>query len=996
MAPQINPKRLLNDLRTLRKFGAAKDHHLGVRRVTYSEADMESRQWLLKKFREAGLEAEIDGVGNVYGRSKNKNHNFSSNPTTLLLGSHSDTQPEGGWLDGALGVVYALEVARAINDDKESASKYSVDIVSFADEEGTYLGMVGSRTFCNLIDHDKKELESAIKFSGEESLIEALRRTKLFGQKTASFDPTRHFAFFEAHIEQGPFLEQTENKIGIVTGIVGIRGVKFVLTGEQNHAGTTPMFMRKDAGMQAIMLGSKINEEFEKSKGERTVWTFGDINFNPGSHSIIPGECELYLQWRDDDEGQLNRFANIVENIVEKMNKKSKVQIEMIHLNNNCDPAPCDKNLQNIILKSAKKICPNDWSIMPSGAAHDAQILAKVVPSAMLFVPSISGISHNFAENTLDGDLVMGCKVYLDACIEMLNDQHGKLNSKSNNVLKSNQTAAIIKKEKKSIVEEFKDWQMQGVVTSVDITRYYLSRINRYNHLLNAVIEINPEALNAADKLDKERANGNIRSPLHGIPILIKDNINTDDLMDTTAGSLALLNSKPNADAFIITKLRKAGCIILGKTNLSEWANFRGSRSHDGWSARGGQTRNPYDLNKSAVGSSSGSGSAVAAQLAPLAVGTETNGSISCPSMVCGICGFKPSVGSTSRSGIIPIASSLDSAGPMGKSMKDIIYLYNEMIGYDPNDIEAVELFKNKKMPLKVQHISLFQKDPRTVLKGKRIGVLRGDMFIFDKHIMEVYERSIALLSANGATIIDNLFLLDTTVDVLTGKFNKSHRSNTAKLMLFEMKHGMEQYLRTTRESKSSNKFNLMRNLDDIIQFNAENAQDELSLFGQEFFIEATKCESLPNKDHAKLKQEIRQAAGKDGIDYLLNKYQLDCLIMPSGRDAPYLPGKRLASQIGVDDKKRRITSVPKNFSTAALPCMAGAPLLVVPSGLSSKTNMPLGLSFTGTVGSDSLILEIGYAFEQCREQSLDIHPPQLFVENEETLVRKILVKGKL
>ena len=210
------------------------------------------------------------------------------------------------------------------------------------------------------------------------------------------------------------------------------------------------------------------------------------------------------------------------------------------------------------------------------------------------------------------------------------------------------------------------------------------------------------------------------------------------------------------------------------------------------------------------------------------------------------------------------------------------------------------------------------------------------------------------------------------------------------------MKHGIEQYLRTTRESKSSNKFNLMRNLDDIIQFNAENAQDELSLFGQEFFIEATKCESLPNKDHAKLKQEIRQAAGKDGIDYLLNKYQLDCLIMPSGRDAPYLPGKRLASQIGVDDKKRRITSVPKNFSTAALPCMAGAPLLVVPSGLSSKTNMPLGLSFTGTVGSDSLILEIGYAFEQCREQSLDIHPPQLFVENEETLVRKILVKGKL
>ena len=202
-------KRLLNDLRTRENWW--QKITIGCKR-DIREADMIPDR-LLKKFRDAGLEAEIDGVGNVYGRSKNKNHKFSSNPTTLLLGSHSDTQPEGGWLDGALGVVYALEVARAINDDKESASKYSVDIVSFADEEGTYLGMVGSRTFCNLIDHDKKELESAIKFSGEESLIEALRRTKLFGQKTASFDPTRHFAFFEAHIEQGPFLEQTENKI---------------------------------------------------------------------------------------------------------------------------------------------------------------------------------------------------------------------------------------------------------------------------------------------------------------------------------------------------------------------------------------------------------------------------------------------------------------------------------------------------------------------------------------------------------------------------------------------------------------------------------------------------------------------------------------------------------------------------------------------------------------------------------------------------------------
>eukprot|EP01084_Bolivina_argentea_P003903 7393_1 len=503
-------------------------------------------------------------------------------------------------------------------------------------------------------------------------------------------------------------------------------------------------------------------------------------------------------------------------------------------------------------------------------------------------------------------------------------------------------------------------------LTSYVITKHFLDRIKHLNPLLNAVIEVNPNALKTAQILDNERYNkGTTRGPLHGIPVLIKDNIDTDknDSMNTTAGSLALKNiNKPSRDAYIIQQMKTAGCIILGKTNLSEWANIRGKNSIDGWSARGGLCKNPHNLNKTALGSSSGSAAAIAARLAPLAVGTETNGSISCPSMVCGIVGLKPTVGYTSRRGIIPISYSCDSAGPMGKTVQDVMHLYNAMIGLDIEyDIEAMAWMNKNKKPQKINFPL-----SSNILSGKRIGVLRGNLYEFDNVIQKSFDVVLNVLRNAGCIIVDNIQLLQSTIDVLTGISHDGKISNILKLYLYELKYGMKKYLKTRKNSK-------IKTLKDIVEFNKKHKNEELKYFGQEHFEESVNCLDIPNMYHARLRRQLREATRENGIDYLLQKYNLDCLIAPSGIDAFDIPilEKRVNVKNNInikEEESKTVNDLPKminRFSTSTLTAMAGYPLLVVPMINHSISKMPLGVSFMGTGGSDHLLLQIGYGYEQ-------------------------------
>jgi len=429
---KINAERLLADLRELRSFGASPDHPLGVVRVTYSAADMAAREWLCKKLEAAGLSASIDDVGNVLGRSR------APVRRAVLLGSHTDTQPQGGWLDGAMGVVYALECARALREDPQwhsaSAQPHSavgVDVASFADEEGTYLGMVGSHAFCGTLDeaHVRANPRGNAGATGGEPLLDALQRAGLRdGRGRHACEQGRYVGFVEAHIEQGPYLELSAKRIGVVTGIVGIRGVALTFRGAQNHAGTTPMGMRKDAGMAAIKLGAAIDEAFGGDggvAGQRSVWTFGEVHFSPGSHSIVPGHATLSLQFRDQEAAVLDRMEAKLRELVDGANSSSSggggggggggVRIELAIDATNEKGVLCDEALQAHLRRAAQAHAPGQWVSMPSGAAHDAQVLAKVMPAAMLFVPSIGGISHNFEEDTCDDDIVLGCRVFTDA-----------------------------------------------------------------------------------------------------------------------------------------------------------------------------------------------------------------------------------------------------------------------------------------------------------------------------------------------------------------------------------------------------------------------------------------------------------------------------------------------------------------------------------------------------------------------------------------------------
>lgn len=406
---RINPERLLADLRTLRTFGA---QDTGVVRVTLSPVDLQSRHWLLQRMRAAGLNAQMDGVSNIIGRSPN------SGPA-LLLGSHSDTQPRGGWLDGALGVIYALEIARALLEVADTAN-LAVDAASLADEEGTFLGCLGSRSLCGVLD---ESLADAACNADGMLLSEALAEAGLSDVPRMSLARDRYVGYIEAHIEQGPYLEEQSNQIGVVTSIVGIRGCTVHFVGEQNHAGTTPMNRRKDAGVALFEFATRLRARFSQLAGERTVWTIGQASLEPGAPSIIPGVARLLLQFRDPDETRLAQMQAAVLEIANAMHAQGPVGVRVEQNREPIHPTIMDANMQAHLGTAAARHAPERWVSMPSAAGHDPMVLSHHLPCAMLFIPSICGISHDFAEDSHDEDIVAGCSVMADAVVSILRAQ---------------------------------------------------------------------------------------------------------------------------------------------------------------------------------------------------------------------------------------------------------------------------------------------------------------------------------------------------------------------------------------------------------------------------------------------------------------------------------------------------------------------------------------------------------------------------------------------
>ena len=406
--PKIDRQRLLDDLHKLRSFGA---HGNGVVRTALSDIDLESRDWLRSRFAAAGLDARIDAVGNVFGLSKNPG-------PAVLIGSHSDTQPEGGWLDGAYGVICALEVARAFAAD-EANSKCAIDVAAWMDEEGAFLGCLGSMSFCETLDDE--EVRNARGYDGR-LLTEVLDETGLAGNEPVVVDPERHIAYLESHIEQGPVLDTHEEKIGVVTGIVGIREHAISVTGEQNHAGTTPMDLRKDAAAALVSLAAELHARMPEAASDVSVWTIGTITLGTQSPSIVPGRAEMRLQMRDPDTAALDRMEALATAIVEEHDGRNGVKIES-QAGEGLPPAGMDEALQDYIAAAAETHAPGLWRRMPSGAVHDAQILAGRLPSGMVFVPSIGGVSPSFAEDTDEDDLVLGCQVLSDAALNVLREQ---------------------------------------------------------------------------------------------------------------------------------------------------------------------------------------------------------------------------------------------------------------------------------------------------------------------------------------------------------------------------------------------------------------------------------------------------------------------------------------------------------------------------------------------------------------------------------------------
>ena len=474
-------------------------------------------------------------------------------------------------------------------------------------------------------------------------------------------------------------------------------------------------------------------------------------------------------------------------------------------------------------------------------------------------------------------------------------------------------------------VEQFQDAMESGKYTSRQICELYIARIKEKDQSengLNSVIELNPDALAIADDLDKERTEGKVRSPLHGIPIMIKDNIDTGDKMMTTAGSMALAGSSAPDDAFIVKKLREAGAVLLGKTNLSEWANFRSFRSSSGWSGRGRQTRNPYALDRNPCGSSAGSGSAASGNMCALTIGTETNGSIVCPSSANGLVGIKPTVGLWSRDGIIPISETQDTAGPMVRSVADGAALLGALVGVDESDTRTKESEGN-------YHTDYTQFLDVNGLQGKRIGVLNGTLGYHEK-VDEIMERSFAALEAQGATLVKDIKLYE----------NDAYGNSGLELLLYEFKDGVNKYLASRPDLK-------VKTLADIIQFNKDNADVEMPYFPQGILERAEMKGPLTDeeyKEHLKVVTEV----SRNGIDKALKENNLDAIIGVTG-------GPAWPIDVINGDHFGTGSSTPAARS--------GYPNITVPAGY--VHGLPVGMSIFAGKYEEPKLISMAYAFEQ-------------------------------
>lgn len=473
-------------------------------------------------------------------------------------------------------------------------------------------------------------------------------------------------------------------------------------------------------------------------------------------------------------------------------------------------------------------------------------------------------------------------------------------------------------------IDELQQKMKLGIYTSLSLTRMYLKRIEEIDKKgpkINAIIEINPDALPIAESLDKERKAGKLRGPLHGIPVLIKDNINTGDKMMTTAGSLALAGNFATKDAFIIKQLREAGAVLIGKTNLSEWANFRSSRATSGWSSRGRQTKCPYILDRNPSGSSAGSGAATAANLCAVAIGTETDGSVVSPSSVNGIVGIKPTVGLWSRSGIIPISATQDTAGPMARTVRDAVILLGALTGIDPEDAITNEskgkAYKN--------YTQFLDKDG---LKGKRIGIEKTHLQGHEG-IVELLKQAIQLMTKMGATIVE--------VDLV--KSLKEIGDAETQILLYEFKGGLNRYLASANSK--------MKSLEDIIAFNKQNEATAMPFFKQETLINSQGKGDLKSKEY--IDALSKTLSSRKIIADIMIKDNLDAL---SGVT------NGLACCIDLING-----DYDTGFSLSTPAAIAGFPHITVPMGFVHE--LPIGISFFGTAYSESKLVSIAYAYEQ-------------------------------
>lgn len=480
-----------------------------------------------------------------------------------------------------------------------------------------------------------------------------------------------------------------------------------------------------------------------------------------------------------------------------------------------------------------------------------------------------------------------------------------------------------------------------GARTAAGVTEGYLAAIEAVDGALCSVIETNPDALAIAEQMDRERAAGQVRGPLHGIPILLKDNIDTDDRMQTTAGSLALLGSRPARDATVAAALREAGAVILGKANLSEWANYRSTESTSGWSARGGQCRNPYDLSRNPGGSSSGSGAAVSANLAAAALGSETDGSIVNPSGACGIVGIKPTVGLSSRAGVIPISHTQDTVGPMARTVADAAAVLGALTTADGRD--AATAAKGRRVHN--DYLPFLEADG---LRGARIGVARKVVSGYDDATDGVFEEAIRAVRDAGAEVVD-------PADIPTEDVRKMGECEMI-VMQTEFKHGIAAYLSTRIAVDAA--LAQPRSLADLIEFNKENAEQELVHFGQEQFERSQQSGPLDGEAYLEALTAGRRLAGVEGLDAVLDGHGLDALIAPTGGPAWPLDPEEAGDAV--------------HGGSSRFAAIAGYPLVTVPAGFvrqggesGAGNDLPIGLTFMGRAWSEPVLIRLAYAFEQ-------------------------------